>query len=490
VLHFDNTFATQLSDLGTPCNAARVPMPRLAVLNEQLANALGCSAAELKAPEGIEILSGNVVPEGASPFAQVYAGHQFGGFSPQLGDGRALLLGEVIAIDGTRFDLAFKGSGRTPYSRGGDGKAAVGPALREYIMGEAMHALGVPTTRVLSVATTGEMIQRDTMLPGAILTRVAASHVRVGTFEYFASRGDIDKLTRLTDYVIARHYPDLASKPDRAMLLLHRLIERQAQLIARWMHVGFIHGVMNTDNMTLSGETIDYGPCAFMEAYDPAAVFSSIDHNGRYAYAKQPSIAQWNIARFAEALLPLIAPHDPEQAIAPATEAIKSFIPVYERFWLQGMLAKMGLTGADAKDAPLAHTWLTLLHQNQVDYTTAFCSLTEAMLGHDAALRALFPDGLPALCEWLAEWHKRSEAEPESREVRAANMRKCNPVYIPRNHLVEEALVRASEHGDFSAAERLVAVITRPFSEDASLLAYATPAPAAVTASYRTFCGT
>lgn len=488
MLQFDNTFATQLADLGVMWKPAQVPAPKLVALNEDLAHLLGVDPAVLRTPEGVAMLSGNAVPPDALPIAQVYAGHQFGGFSRQLGDGRALLLGEVQTDQGKRFDIAFKGSGRTPFSRGGDGKAALGPALREYILGDAMHALGIPTTRVLAVVATGEVVERDRPLPGAILTRVASSHIRVGTFEYFAARGDHDKLTRLADYVIARHYSELTGKSDRYMLLLHGLIERQARLIAQWMQVGFIHGVMNTDNMTLSGETIDYGPCAFMEAYNPETVFSSIDHGGRYAYGKQPSIAQWNIARFAETLLPLIAPQNPESAIEPATEAIKSFASIYQRHWLEGMRGKFGLSGEEAGDAALVDDWLALLQNHQVDYTMAFRALTEAADGKDASLRGLFPEGLPALCAWLASWHKRAVAQPG--EARVQEMRQRNPVYIARNHLVEEALASASERSDFAPLERLMTVVRKPFVAQPDAARYALPAPPAVTASYQTFCGT
>jgi uncharacterized protein YdiU (UPF0061 family) len=493
---FDNTFARDLPGFYQPWKPAEVPQPRLLYLNEPLAAELGLDAAALRGEEGAAIFAGNTVPEGAEPVAQAYAGHQFGGFSPQLGDGRALLLGEVIDTQGVRRDIAFKGSGRTPFSRGGDGKAAVGPMLREVLIGEAMHALGIPTTRALAVAATGEEVPRERILPGAVLTRVAASHLRVGTFQFYLARRDLDKLHQLAEYAIARHDPDLAGTPGRYLALLERVMQRQAKLVAQWMNVGFIHGVMNTDNMTLSGETIDYGPCAFMEAYDPQAVFSSIDSQGRYAYQNQPGIAQWNLARLAETLLPLIAGDDGQEAadraVAAATAVLKDFGEAYEAALLEGQRAKLGLWGAgdDAAHASLAEDWLTLLQDHQVDFTLAWRRLADAAAGDDTALRALFFDP-QAPSEWLARGQARCDSDaPAAGDDRAARMRRVNPWIIPRNHRVEEALQAASDRGDMAPFERLLAALRDPYAEKPEHAPYAEPAPAAVTANYQTFCGT
>jgi len=406
-----------------------------------------------------------------------------------------LLLGEVIDRQGRRRDIAFKGSGRTPFSRGGDGKAAIGPMLREVLIGEAMHALGIPTTRALAVAATGEPVQRETPLPGAVLTRVAASHLRVGTFQMFAARGELDKLRALAEYTIARHDPGLAGTPERYPGLLRAVAERQAALLAQWMNVGFIHGVMNTDNMTISGETIDYGPCAFMEAYDPGAVFSSIDHQGRYAYGNQPLVARWNLARLAEALLPLMAAADDEpavrQAVAQVTAMIDDFPALYRAALLRGQRAKLGLQRSDddATDIALADDWLALLQAQQVDFTLAWRRLADAADGDESPLRALFTE--PQAAEtWLARWRERIASEQPAAATRATRMRSVNPCVIPRNHRVEEALAAASDAGDLAPFERLLAALRRPYDDTPQHAAYAEPAPPAVTACYRTFCGT
>lgn len=497
LFRFDNTYARDLGGLYVPWKPAQVPAPRLLFLNEPLAAELDLDAAALRGDAGAAVFAGNVVPEGAEPIAQAYAGHQFGGFSPLLGDGRAVLLGEVADRQGRRRDIAFKGSGRTPFSRGGDGKAAVGPMLREALISEAMHALGIPTTRALAVAGTGEDVAREELLPGAVLTRVAASHLRVGTFELFAGRQEGDELRRLAEYAIARHDPDLAGRPDRRLELLRRVAERQASLIAQWMAVGFIHGVMNTDNMTLSGETIDYGPCAFMEAYDPRAVFSSIDRNGRYAFANQPPIAQWNLARFAEALLPLVVQGEGEAAadaaIAEATKVLEEFPARFQAHWLRAQRAKLGLApdgGDDAADTALVNDWLEMLHAQGVDFTLAWRHLADAAEGNDTPLRDRFIDreGLQA---WLVRWRERLGAEGASSGAeRADRMRQVNPWIIPRNHRVEEALEAASRHGDLGPFERLLAAVREPYAEKPERAVYAEPAPAEVTAGYRTFCGT
>jgi uncharacterized protein YdiU (UPF0061 family) len=486
---FDNSYARELEGFFVACEPAKVPRPALLRFNRALAEELGLNAEALAGETGAAIFSGNALPEGATPIAQAYAGHQFGGFSPQLGDGRALLIGEVIDGNGRRRDIAFKGSGRTPFSRGGDGKAAVGPMLREYLIGEAMHALGIPSTRALAVAATGTPVLREEVLPGAVLTRVAASHLRVGTFQFFAARGEYDKVKQLADYAIRRHYPELAAHAQPYLELLRAVAERQARLIAQWMHVGFIHGVMNTDNMTISGETIDYGPCAFIEAYDPRTVFSSIDTHGRYAYGNQPLIAQWNLARLAETLLPLIDSEQPQRAVAPATEIVNAFSARFEAHWLAGARTKLSLTSEEEGDLQLAQDWLALLQEQGVDYTLAWRRLSDAAAGQRDALDALFADA-PALQRWLERWQARSAKENVTAASRAQAMRAENPIYIPRNHRVEEALAAASERNDFGPFERLLEAITQPYQERAEFADYAMPAPAEVTAHYRTFCGT
>jgi serine/tyrosine/threonine adenylyltransferase len=494
---FDNSFARDLQGFYVPWQPVAVPEPKLLFLNHSLAAELLLDVAGLDEAAAAAMFAGNALPEGAEPLAQVYAGHQFGGFSPQLGDGRALLIGEVIDRQGRRRDIAFKGSGRTPFARNGDGKAAVGPMLREVLVGEAMHALGIPTTRALAVVATGEAVRRERPLPGAVLTRVAASHIRVGTFEFFAARGDVARVRRLAEYAIARHDPELADSPQPFLALLRTVAERQAALVAQWMGVGFIHGVMNTDNMAISGETIDYGPCAFMEAYNPATVFSSIDQWGRYAFANQPDIAGWNLARLAETLLPLMD-EDMDRAVAQANEVIAAFPAQFRTHLLGRWRAKLGLSRADADDdradAALTEDWLALLQAERVDFTLAWRQLADAAAGDEAPLRALFGD--PAAPEvWLGRWRARCADEDEGRSdeagrVRAAAMRSVNPLVIPRNHRVEEALEAASDDGDLAPFERLLDALRRPYEEAADLLPYGEPAPAEVTASYRTFCGT
>jgi uncharacterized protein YdiU (UPF0061 family) len=508
---FDNSYARDLPGFYVTWQPAAVPSPQLLYFNRDLADELGLDTAALDGPDGAALFAGNRLPAGAEPIAQVYAGHQFGGFSPRLGDGRALLLGELIDRRGRRRDIAFKGSGRTPYSRGGDGKAAVGPMLREVLIGEAMNALGIPTTRALAVTGTGEPVLREQVLPGAVLTRVAASHLRVGTFQYFASQGDVQRLRQLTDYALARHDPALAgaaalAPADRPIALLRAVAQRQATLIAQWMNVGFIHGVMNTDNMTISGETIDYGPCAFMEAYDPEAVFSSIDHGGRYAYGNQPAIARWNLARLAEALLPQMVPDadDPAavgRAVAQVTEVIDGFPDWYAAALLNGRRAKLGLQRAtpvdDAADAALADDWLALLHAAQADFTLAWRRLADAAAGDEAPLRAVLGTAASAN-GWLARWRARCASEDSPAgggssnpaASRARRMRRVNPFVIARNHRVEEALAAASSAGDLVPFNRLLDALRRPYDEDADLAPFAEPAAAEVTAGYRTFCGT
>ncbi|PCI06140.1 MAG: hypothetical protein COB78_04925 [Hyphomicrobiales bacterium] len=477
--NFDNTYARSLVGFYTPWQGEKVPDPQMVRLNATLAKELGLDASALDGIVGAEIFSGSRAPEGADTLAQIYAGHQFGGFSPQLGDGRALLLGEVIDVDGNRRDIHLKGSGRTPFSRSGDGKAALGPILREYIIGEAMHALGIPTTRALAVVTTGEDIMRETWLPGAVLARVAASHIRVGTFQYFAARGELDKIKQLADYVIARHYPHLKKEENPYLSLLSTVCDTQASLIAKWMLVGFVHGVMNTDNMTISGETIDYGPCAFIDHYDPNALFSSIDGKGRYAYKNQPPMAHWNLTRFTETLLPLID-QDREQAVEKATAVLEEFPEIYGRYWLEGMRAKLGLTTKEEDDFALASDLLTAMEGQDIDYTNFFRNLAD-MTKND--------EDPSYLKEWLPRWRKRCAKERISDAKRTATMNKVNPLYTPRNHLVEEALTAAASDRDYSKFERLMKVLEKPFTKRSSYERYTKPAPEDF-GPYKTFCGT
>ena len=519
---FDNSYARELPGFYVAWPPVAVREPRLLFLNEGLAEELGLPVALLGGPAGARWFSGCELPPGAEPIAQAYAGHQFGGFSPQLGDGRALLIGELLDRLGRRRDLAFKGSGRTPFSRGGDGKAAVGPMLREVLMGEAMHALGIPTTRALAVAATGEVVLREAKLPGAVLTRVASSHLRVGTFQYFAARGETERVRQLADYAIVRHDPQLAGQPDRYLAFFEAVARRQASLVAQWMNVGFIHGVMNTDNMTISGETIDYGPCAFLEACDPTTVFSSIDHHGRYAFGNQPTIARWNLARLAETMLPLFH-DDPEQAVARAMEVIEAFPAWFARALLAGQRRKLGLhPGAapdalrDEADAALADDWLALLQTHGVDFTLGWRLLADAAEPADVARAAgvagaaeAVPGGLPgglpgavrlaalfepaaaaALQAWVDRWRQRVTEDEGEPAARAASMRLASPWIVPRNHRVEEALAAASDHADMRPIEQLLEALREPFDENPSRARYAEPAPAAVTACYRTFCGT
>lgn len=459
--------------------AEKAATPRLLVLNERLTTDLGLDATWLQSAEGVRFLIGNLVPAGATPVAQAYAGHQFGGFVPRLGDGRALLLGEIAAADGTIRDLHLKGSGATPFARGGDGLAAIGPMLREYIVSESMHALGIPTTRSLAVVSTGRPVHRETTLPGAVLARVASSHLRVGSFQYAATAGDIELVRRLADHAISRHHPEVAEAENPYRALFEAVVGAQASLLAHWMLVGFVHGVMNTDNMTISGETIDYGPCAFMEAYDPATVFSSIDAWGRYAYGEQPAVAAWNLARFAETLLPLFA-DDLDQAIAIAQESLAGFRSQYDAAWSAGMRAKLGLHRVDDDVVtPLISELLEQLLQSSVDHTSFYRFLGRAARGDVEPARGLFVD--PAAFDgWLARWQALA---PD-----ADAMDRVNPVYIPRNHLVEEALTAATA-GDLDPLSRLLVAVTAPYDERPGLERYAEPAPEDFGA-YRTFCGT
>ncbi len=479
-LALEANFANDLPEMASPWSAENPPDSQLVVLNEPLATALGMDPVSLRTPEGLGLLTGAQVPVGATPVAQAYAGHQFGGFVPRLGDGRALLLGEIADPAGLRWDLHLKGSGRTPFSRGGDGLATLGPMLREYVISEAMHALGVPTTRSLAVVATGRAVQRESLLPGAVLARIARSHLRVGSFQYAAQTGDIGLLRRLCDHAITRLHPAALEAPQPALALLDAVVTAQASLLTRWMLVGFVHGVMNTDNMTISGETIDYGPCAFLDAYDPATVFSSIDHAGRYAFGNQPGIAQWNLARFAESLLPLLAT-DQDRAVELATASIGAFGQQYTTQWSRGMRTKLGLADAldDTVAASLVTAWLALLHDNHADYTASHRALAAAARGNAESLRGQFLD-LPGLDEWLTTWL--------SHRPDADLMDRTNPLYIPRNHLVEEALSAAIE-GDLSPCNTLLQVVAAPYDERPGLEPYSQPAPDDL-GTYQTFCGT
>ena len=486
---FDNSYARLPERLYARLDPTPVFAPRLVRVNSGLAESLGLDPGELASPEGIEILSGNRIPEGAAPIALAYAGHQFGNFVPQLGDGRAILLGEIVGQNGGRHDIQLKGSGQTPYSRDGDGRAALGPVLREYIVSEAMAALGVPTTRALAAVTTGESVRRETMLPGAILTRVAASHIRIGTFQFVAAQGDIEVLRLLADYVIARHYPqaETAQQPYRA--LLDAVVARQADLIARWMLIGFIHGVMNTDNTSIAGETIDYGPCAFMDEYNPATVFSSIDHFGRYAYGNQPNIGQWNLARFAETLLPLLA-EDKDQAVAMAKESLGSFAPRFRQAYFAGLQRKIGLATDREEDVAIAQDLLTRMAKNGADFTLTFRRLCAAAAGPegDAAVRALFTDPT-SYDAWAVRWRRRLTEEAADPDARCAAMQAVNPAFIPRNHLVEAALTAAVARQDFGPFEELLDVLSRPYEDRPGYERYAAP-PLPEERVQQTFCGT
>jgi uncharacterized protein YdiU (UPF0061 family) len=486
---FQNTYAALPANFFARVAPTPVAAPRLIKLNRPLAVQLGLDPDRLDSPEGAEILAGKRLPDGADPIAMAYAGHQFGQFVPQLGDGRAILLGEVIDADGIRRDIQLKGSGPTPFSRRGDGRAALGPVLREYIVSEAMFALGIPTTRSLAAVITGERVQRETMLPGAVLTRVASSHIRVGTFQYFAARGDTDGVRRLADHAIARHYPDAAHAERPYHTLLEGVIARQADLIARWLLIGFIHGVMNTDNSSISGETIDYGPCAFMDQYDPATVFSSIDAQGRYAYANQPRIALWNLTRLAECLLPLFS-DDKDQAIEQAQAMLGAFSEKFTAAYQAGLRKKVGLFTARDGDEALVQDLLDAMAKNQADFTLTFRRLSDAAgdAEMDSGVRPLFADPT-AFDEWAARWRQRIGDEPQSAEVRSAAMRSVNPAFIPRNHRVEAVIQAAMDSDDYAPFEELLKVLSKPFEDQPAFAEYAVP-PKPEQRVLQTFCGT
>lgn len=492
MIAFDNSYARLPGHMFARVAPTPAPQPRLLAFNHALALELGLDAVASAGEEWrAAMFAGNELPPGAEPLAMAYAGHQFGNFVPQLGDGRALLLGEVVDVHGRRRDIQLKGSGVTPFSRGGDGRAALGPVLREYLVSEAMHALGIPTTRALAAVATGDMVHRDAPLPGAVITRIAASHVRIGTFQYFAARGDVEALRALADHVIARHYPGARTAADPYVALLEAVIEVQASLVARWLHVGFIHGVMNTDNMSVSGETIDYGPCAFMDAYDPATVFSYIDRRGRYAYANQPRIAQWNLARLAETLLPLVAPGQ-AHAVERLAPVLEGFAARFEHHWVEGMRRKLGLADAEDGDAVLAQELLDAMHAAGADFTLVFRRLGDAAREPQPSVppgvQALF--GEPAaVVEWMQKWRARTARDPRAPAARAAAMHAVNPAVIPRNHRVEEALEAALRHGDLGPFERLQEILAHPFEERPGAADFMAP-PAGTDPGYRTFCGT
>ncbi len=479
--NIDNSYARLPKCLFTHLNPTPVRAPKWVILNHAVATTLGLDVQSLRSDDGLAVCAGNQIPEGALPLAQAYAGHQFGHFN-MLGDGRALLLGEQITPQGERVDIQLKGSGRTPYSRGGDGRATLGPMLREYIMSEAMHALGIASTRSLAVVTTGESISRETEQPGAVLTRIAASHVRVGTFQYAAQWGTVDELQALADYTLHRHFPECEASANRYLYLLRAVIERQAALIAQWQLVGFIHGVMNTDNMTISGETIDYGPCAFMDTYDPETVFSSIDVQSRYAYGNQPRVAMWNLARFAESLLPLLHENE-EQAIELAEQAISEFTVLYHDHWLTGMKAKLGISDSDPDDELLITDLLSIMKQYRADYTDTFRAMT---LG---TLEQIDLCGVPKFMQWVERWQVRLHNQEQSIEASHRLMRNSNPALIPRNHRVEEALEAAVHKEDYSIMEKLLAMLSSPYAHSAEQADYAILPPPSER-PYRTFCGT
>jgi len=486
---FDNSYARLPERFFARLPPTPVKEPRLIKLNVELSTRLGLDPDALASSEGIACLAGNRVPVNADPLAMAYAGHQFGGFVPQLGDGRALLIGEMVDSDGARFDIQLKGAGPTPFSRRGDGRAALGPVLREYIVSEAMAALGIPTTRSLAAVATGETVRREAPLPGAVLTRVASSHIRIGTFQYFAARGDDEGVRHLADYVIERHYPEAreAANPYRA--LFEKIVARQAELIAQWLLVGFIHGVMNTDNMSIAGETIDYGPCAFLDEYDPAKVFSSIDETGRYAYGNQPRIAQWNLARLAETLLPFFS-SDEQTAIKGAQDALSQFARQFEAAYAAGLRRKLGLLRPQADDLALAQDLLERMARNEADFTLTFRRLCDAAAtsAADDEVRGLFkaPDDYD---DWAGRWRNRLAEDDGDAQERLTLMRSGSPALIPRNHRIEEAIVAAVKSGDFVPFESLTRALGRPYDDQPEFREYERP-PRPDEVVHRTFCGT
>ena len=486
---FNNSFVKLGEKFFAKLNPTPVEHPKIVKLNDELSNNLGIDLEMLELEDWASIFSGNQILPGSEPLAMVYAGHQFGHLVPQLGDGRAILLGEVIDNSSIRNDIQLKGSGITPFSRQGDGRAALGPVLREYIVSEAMHALGIPTTRSLCAVTSGEPVYRETVLPGAVLTRVASGHVRTGTFQYFAMRGDEKAITKLADYVIDRNYPEVKEKQNKYLKLLEKVMDRHAQLVTKWLNVGFIHGVMNTDNMALSGETIDYGPCAFMDSFNKTQVFSSIDHAGRYSYGNQPQIVQWNLARLAETLLPLIDKKE-DSAVEMAKDIIESYSGRFKEFWLAGMRQKLGLFNSEPEDENLIESLLNIMHENEADFTLTFRRLCHAALGKkiDRNLRNLFKDE-EAFNKWSNSWRSRLSRESASPEERVNLMRNVNPAVIPRNHRVEHALNAAVENSDYGPFEKLVDVLSSPYEEIKENDEFMLP-PKPGEHVLQTFCGT
>lgn len=485
-INFDNSFHRDMEGFYAPAEAAAPSSPKLLIFNQELAERLGLVTAGVSDDALSCAFSGQVMPDGADPLAFAYAGHQFGHFSSQLGDGRALLLGEIIAPDGARFDLQLKGSGPTPFSRNGDGKAAIGPVLREFLVSEAMAAMGVPTTRALAAVATGDRVQRERAHPGAVLTRIASSHIRVGTFQFFAAHFGAEHIIQLSDYSIRRHFPDLATAPNPHLALLDRVIGLQCELVAHWLGVGFVHGVMNTDNVAISGETIDYGPCAFMDRFSASTIFSSIDANGRYAYGRQPQILQWNMARLAEALLPAIHAVDPA-GVEAAKAMVDAISDRFRQHWLERMRAKLGLASAHEADADLIDSLFDAMERHSIDFTNFFRALAMLLRGQAAPLEALLPEP-EAMAPWIANWWAQLEREDIHPRERAAAMDGVNPLYIPRNHKVEAALT-AAEQGDLAPFHLLIEAVRHPYVERPEWADYAQPGPAQA-APYVTFCGT
>tara|TARA_Y100001949_G_scaffold53592_2_gene45095 strand:- start:3284 stop:4771 length:1488 start_codon:yes stop_codon:yes gene_type:complete len=488
LINFDNSYARLPKSFFECIKPTPVKEPKLVRFNKPLANEIGLNVIEDNDILS-DIFSGNIVPEGSEPIALVYAGHQFGYFVPQLGDGRAILLGEIVNNGGCRFDIQLKGSGQTSYSRSGDGRAPLGAVIREYIISEAMHSLNIPTTRSLAIIVTGELVSRETLLPGGILTRIASSHLRVGTFEYFAASDNQENLQLLADYSINRHFPNIKKSNLRYQTFLESVCDRQAALIAKWMHVGFVHGVMNSDNASISGETIDYGPCAFMDSYDPATVFSSIDHHGRYAYGNQPNIAQWNIACLGECLLPLIHP-DRNKAIGIAEEILDSFQDKFRKYWLSGMYKKIGLTQNEPEDINLLEQLLELMKENKTDYTLTFRYLSDAIendTGNSNFEKQFLSQN--KISEWLVSWRKRLKIQSASFKKIKMSMQKENPAFIPRNHRIEKAIYEAVDNNDYSYMDHLILLLNKPYQDQPNNSEYMHP-PEKPDHNYQTFCGT
>ncbi|WP_335872749.1 protein adenylyltransferase SelO [Bacillus sp. 2205SS5-2] len=478
---FDHSYSRLPESFYSKTTPNPVTSPELVVLNEPVAKMLGLDVKFLRSEEGINVFAGNKLPEGAFPLAQAYAGHQFGHIN-MLGDGRAVLLGEQVTTNNKRMDIQLKGSGRTPYSRGGDGRASLGPMLREFIISEGMHALGIPTTRSLAVVSTGEFIRRETALPGAVLTRVASSHLRVGTFQFVAQSGSVEELKKLADYALKRHFSGFEEAENRYLFLLQEVIKRQANLIAKWQLVGFIHGVMNTDNMTISGETIDYGPCAFMDSYDQGTVFSSIDREGRYAYGNQPYIGAWNIARFAETLIPLLH-SEQEKAVEIAQQELSGYTDLYKRQWVNGMRTKLGIFNEESEDQTLIEDLLKIMQQQEADFTNTFRAFTQDQLDNTALIKAT------AFVKWQQRWQERLSRQSQSKHASQQLMMKNNPIVVPRNHRVEEALTAAVEDRDFGVMEKLLDVLSKPYEYSPEKEKYCS-APPSSSIPYQTYCGT